>query len=149
MKNSLRISLKNGEKLFINGAVLRADRKVILEFLNDINFMLEHHILKEEETTTPLRQLYFIVQMILINPAGKDYALSFFQKTIGMLLACACNEEMFVALKRVEFLVMSGRFFEALKIIRSFYDIETQVIIQDEVFSSTIEYIQKEIALWK
>ena len=34
MKRTLRISLKSGERIFNNGAVLPVDRKVALEFLN-------------------------------------------------------------------------------------------------------------------
>ena len=41
MKSTLRISLKSGERIFINGAVLRVDRKVALEFLNDVTFLLD------------------------------------------------------------------------------------------------------------
>ena len=65
MKSTLRISLKSGERIFINGAVLRVDRKVALEFLNDVTFLLENHVLQPEDATTPLKQLYFIAQMIL------------------------------------------------------------------------------------
>lgn len=72
MKSTLRISLKSGEKIFINGAVLRVDRKVALEFLNDVTFLLENHVLQPDQATTPLRQLYFIAQMILINPEGRE-----------------------------------------------------------------------------
>jgi flagellar protein FlbT len=72
MKSSLRISLKAGERIFINGAVLRVDRKVALEFLNDVTFLLENHVLQPEQATTPLRQLYFIVQMMLINPKARN-----------------------------------------------------------------------------
>ena len=38
--SSLRIFLRPGEKVFLNGAVLRADRKVSLEVLNDVSFLL-------------------------------------------------------------------------------------------------------------
>ena len=72
MKSTLRISLKSGERIFVNGAVLRVDRKVAVEFLNDVTFLLENHVLQPEDATTPLKQLYFIAQMILINPEGAE-----------------------------------------------------------------------------
>ena len=74
MKSTLRISLKSGERIFVNGAVLRVDRKVAVEFLNDVTFLLENHVLQPEQATTPLRQLYFIAQMALINPEGTTHA---------------------------------------------------------------------------
>ena len=118
MKSTLRISLKAGEKIFINGAVLRVDRKVALEFLNDVTFLLENHVLQPEDATTPLRQLYFIAQMILINPEGKEQSTTMFRKSIVMLLSCFHNEEVLAELKRIDGLVATGRAFDALKAIR-------------------------------
>ena len=46
MKNTLKISLKPNEKIYINGAVLRVDRKVSIELLNDVQFLLENHVLQ-------------------------------------------------------------------------------------------------------
>ena len=72
MKKNLQISLKPGERIFINGAVLRVDRKVAVEFLNDVTFLLENHVLQPEGATTPLKQLYFILQVMLMNPTGAN-----------------------------------------------------------------------------
>ena len=55
----MRISLRAGERIYINGAVLRAERKLTFELLNNASFLLENHIIQAEEATTPLRQLYF------------------------------------------------------------------------------------------
>ena len=74
MKNTLRISLKPNEKIYINGAVVKVDRKVAIEFLNDVQFLMENHVLQPEQATTPLRQLYFIVQVILMTPGSADEA---------------------------------------------------------------------------
>jgi len=40
VSKSMHISLRPGEKLYLNGAVLRADRKMSLELLNDATFLL-------------------------------------------------------------------------------------------------------------
>ena len=64
----MHISLRAGEKIYINGAVLRSDRKVSIELLNDATFLLEAHVMKVEDASTPLRQLYFIIQIMLMNP---------------------------------------------------------------------------------
>lgn len=149
MKSTLRISLKSGEKIFINGAVLRVDRKVALEFLNDVTFLLENHVLQPEQATTPLRQLYFIAQMILINPEGKEQSTTMFRKSITMLLTCFQNDEILAELKRVDGLVATGRAFDALKAIRSLYAIEEQILNNHEMAPATIEHIRREIAPWR
>ena len=41
MKNTLKISLKPNEKIYLNGAVIRVDRKTTIELLNETQFLLE------------------------------------------------------------------------------------------------------------
>ena len=148
MKSSLRISLKAGERIFINGAVLRVDRKVALEFLNDVTFLLENHVLQPEQATTPLKQLYFIVQMMLINPEGSEQALGMFKKSVVMLLACFQNDEILSELKHIDGMVTQGRAFEALKAIRALYPIEEQILNSSAMPPQTIEQIRRELAPW-
>ena len=148
MKSTLRISLKSGERIFVNGAVLRVDRKVALEFLNDVTFLLENHVLQPEQATTPLRQLYFIAQMILINQEGAEQSTAMFRKSVIMLLACFKNEEVLAELKRVDGLVTQGRAFDALKAIRALYAVEDRILNNREMTPATVEHIRKEIALW-
>ncbi len=148
MKSTLRISLKSGERIFINGAVLRVDRKVALEFLNDVTFLLENHVLQPEQATTPLKQLYFIAQMILINPDGAQQSMVMFRKSISMLLTCFQNEEVLAELKRVDGMVSTGRAFDALKAIRGLYPIEEKILNNEEMTPAAVEQIRKEIAPW-
>lgn len=148
MKSTLKISLKSGERIFINGAVLRADRKVSLEFLNDVTFLLENHVIQPEDATTPLRQLYFIVQMMLINPEGIEQSTAMFRKSITMLLACFRNAEILAELKRVDGLVAQARRFDALKAIRALFPIEDSILNTPEMTPATMERISKELAPW-
>lgn len=148
MKSTLRLSLKSGEKIFVNGAVLRVDRKVSIEFLNDVTFLLENHVLQPEQTTTPLRQLYFIAQMMLINPEGKEHSMALFRKSITMLVACFQNEEVRAELKRIDTMVSSGRPFDALKAIRALYPVEEAILNKNEITPAAIMELRKEIALW-
>ncbi len=149
MKSSLRISLKTGEKIFINGAVLRVDRKVGLEFLNDVTFLLENHVLQPEEASTPLRQLYFIVQMMLINPEGAEQAQVMFKKSVVMLLSCFKNEQILTDLKHIDAMVTEGRVFESLKSIRSLFPIEDEILNNRQMPVETLEDITREIAPWR
>jgi flagellar biosynthesis repressor protein FlbT len=149
MKSTLRISLKSGEKIFINGAVLRVDRKVSLEFLNDVTFLLENHVLQPEDTTTPLRQLYFIAQMILINPEGKEHATAMFRRSIMLLLGCFNNDEILSELKRIDVMVASGKAFNALKAIRNLYPIEERILNNEDAPAAAFASFQKEMATWR
>ena len=50
----MNITLRAGEKLYINGAVIRVDRKATIELLNDVTFLLENHVMQADQATTPL-----------------------------------------------------------------------------------------------
>jgi flagellar protein FlbT len=128
MKASLKITLKPGEKIYVNGAVLKVDRKVSLEFLNEVQFLLENHVLQPEDATTPLRQLYFIVQVMLMNPDGADDAREMFRRSLALLLAGFDNDQVLASLKHVDQLVAEGQVYEALKTIRTLYRTEEEIL---------------------
>lgn len=124
----MHLSLRAGERIFINGAVLRVDRKVSIELLNDATFLLENHVLQVEEATTPLRQLYFVVQAMLIDPASADRAMTVFRDLHQATMNSFTNEEIVSGLKNVAELVETGRTFDALKGIRSLFSAEGVIL---------------------
>lgn len=124
MKNTLKISLKPNEKIYINGAVVRTDRKVTLELLNDVQFLMESHVLQADQATTPLRQLYFIAQIMLMNPSDAAGAQTLFRKSLPLMIASYADERIQSTLKHIDQLVAEGHVFEALKAIRSLYPLE-------------------------
>jgi flagellar protein FlbT len=128
MKNTLKISLKPNEKLYVNGAVLKVDRKVSVELLNDVQFLLESHVLQAEAASTPLRQLYFIVQVMLMNPDGAEAARAMFRKSLPLLLASFADEQIRAALKQIDRLVGEDHVYDALKAIRALYALEKEII---------------------
>lgn len=123
-KSTLKLSLKPGERIYLNGAVIRVDRKVTLELLNDVQFLLEGHVLQAEDASTPLRQLYFVAQIMLINPQGAEEAREMFRHSLPLMLASFHNERIRSTLKEVDRMVSEGHVYEALRAIRSLYPLE-------------------------
>ncbi len=117
----MHITLRPGEKLYLNGAVLRADRKVSLELLNDATFLLEAHVMSVEKATTPLRQLYFIVQMMLMNPLDVSAASRLFGESVIRMTAAYNDATVSGALAQTQAFVASARYFDALKLLRSLF----------------------------
>ena len=128
MRNTLKISLKPNEKIYLNGAVVRVDRKVTLELLNDVQFLLESHVLQIDEASTPLRQLYFILQVMLMNPGGAGDACDLFRRSLPMLLASFSDPEITSGLKHVDRMVGEGHIYDALKAIRGLYPLELKAL---------------------
>ena len=139
MKNKLRISLKPNEKIYINGAVVRVDRKVSIEFLNDVQFLLQTHVMQPEEASTPLRQLYFIAQIILMTPGAADEARTMFRKSLSMLLASFQHDQVLAGLKDIDRLVVEGQVYDALKAIRALYPLERSVLEGRPTFAASQE----------
>ncbi|TGD95608.1 flagellar biosynthesis repressor FlbT [Methylobacterium nonmethylotrophicum] len=124
----MRLSLRAGERIYINGAVLRVDRKVAIELLNDATFLLESHVLQAEDATTPLRQLYFAAQTMLIDPGQAGAARALYDGLRSGLLATTGEVELHEGLAAAHALVEAGRLFEALKLIRGLYPLEAALM---------------------
>ena len=124
----MKISLRAGERVYINGAVLRVDRKVSLELVNDVMFLLEAQVMQAADATTAMRQLYFIVQLMLMNPTDVDAAASLYGQHHAALLAVCENREMLDGLAAIDEMVGGTRYFEALKRIRALFPLEQAIL---------------------
>ena len=124
MSNVLKLRLKPRERLFVNGAVLQVDRRVGLSFLNDVSFLLEAYVIQASEVTTPLRELYFVIQSMLIEPATKDEQ----RRHIGCALIGFLNDpkyrDVYVEIEKAVHLAQADQCFEALKILRATFPVE-------------------------
>jgi flagellar protein FlbT len=128
MSKAMQLTLKAGDRVFINGAVLRAGRKVTLELLNDATFLLEGHVLQPEETTTPLRQLYFVLQTALMDPQNAAEAEELFSGLLQRTKAAFSSSAILAGLASAEALVASGRCFDALREIRRLLPVEAEIL---------------------
>lgn len=128
MNKTLQFRMKAGTKLFVNGAVMRFDRKVAVEFLNDVTFLLENHVLQQEDATTPLKQLYFIIQMGLIDPEHRGEQRALLEQTLTDIIATFENPFMLRALDGIRQLLARDRYFDALKSVRDLFPVEASII---------------------
>ena len=128
----MNISLKRGEKIYINGAVFRVDRKVCIELLNDVTFLLENHVMQAVDATTPLKQLYFAVQLMLISPNDIDAALYLSRDILATCSKTMPDPRIVEGLSSVAKLIESKRYFDALKILRGLFPLEAQAMAQSE-----------------
>ena len=128
MSGPIQISLKAGERIYINGAVVRADRKITLQFLNDVVFILETHVMQAEETTTPLRQLYFVVQALLMDPKNAEATRNLFHRMHASTMASFTNAAIRGELGAIARLVADESAFEALKRLRALFASEDAIL---------------------
>jgi flagellar protein FlbT len=120
----MNITLRAGERIYINGAVLRVDRKATLELLNDATFLLEAHVIQAEDATTPLRQIYFVVQVMLMDPASARSTALLATSLIDKASTAFEAESIRHGLSSVQELIGRLRYFEAMKALRAMYPLE-------------------------
>ncbi|MFA5950155.1 MAG: flagellar biosynthesis repressor FlbT [Hyphomicrobium sp.] len=128
MSKCTQIHLRQGERIFINGAVVKADRNVTLDFLNSVPYLLERQIMQPAETTTPMRQIYFIVQTMVLDPVGVAAASEVFTGTMTWMLETHTNSDVLAGLGEVAALVEAGKPFEALSIVRDLIPVEDTIL---------------------
>lgn len=120
----MNITLRAGERLYINGAVIRMDRKATIELLNDATFLLETHVMQAKDATTPLRQIYFVVQVMLMDPPSARTTVDLAKSLIDKANAAFETPQIRSGLKLVHELIGRSRFFEAMKTLRGLYSVE-------------------------
>lgn len=120
----MNITLRAGERIYINGAVLRVDRKATLELMNDATFLLETHVMQADEATTPLRQIYFVVQVMLMDPASARTTAQLAASLIEKAQLAFDAPPVRQGLDNVSDLIGRARYFEAMKSLRAMYPLE-------------------------
>jgi flagellar protein FlbT len=134
---SIRLYLKPNEKLYLNGAVIKVDRKVSIELLNDASFLLANHVLQAEHADTPLRQLYFVVQMMLMDPMSVERPLQLFHEMASDLREAVKEQAILDGLAAVETAVLAGDYFNALKILRQIQPAEAELLGRHETSTAS------------
>jgi flagellar biosynthesis repressor protein FlbT len=129
MKSTFKVALRAHERLYINGAVIACDRKTCIEFLNDVNFLMENHVMQETQATTPLRQLYFVIQVMLMSPQDVSAALGLYRMQLPATLGAFSHQAILSQVKDADRLVHEARYYEAMKTLRAVFSLEEEIIL--------------------
>jgi len=122
------LKLRAGEKLYINGAVIKVERKATIELLNDATFLLEAHVLQPEDANTPLRQLYFVLQTQLMEREASSRTLRMFGEMSAATREALGGGLVADGLIGADALVEAGRIFEAMKTLRGLFALEAELM---------------------
>jgi len=80
----LKIQLKKGQKIIINGAVLEnaSSRTASLLVINNASIMRDADVLTPEDAVTPAARVYYSLQCMYLFPEEKDTHLPRFNEFI-------------------------------------------------------------------
>jgi len=124
----LKIRLRNGEKMVVNGAVLRAASATTLWLENDAAILRGREVMTPEEADTPARRLYFACMMAYLDADRRTQ----YQLDIVALLADLMDAfdapEAKVACGALACDAASGLYYRALTHCRALIDHEAELL---------------------
>lgn len=124
----MHVALRAGERLYINGGVIRVDRKVMIELLNDVTFLLGTHVIQARDANTPLKQIYFVVQTLMMDPQSRANVAPLARQMTSDAIASFDDHSILSALKHVDELIATGEPLAAMKLLRSNFDREHSIM---------------------
>ncbi|MDE2579182.1 MAG: flagellar biosynthesis repressor FlbT [Hyphomicrobiales bacterium] len=124
----MRISLRAGERIYLNGAVFSVDRKVSLDLLNDATFLLDAHVMQAQDANTPLRRLYFVLQTMLMDPADAGATRIQARDMFESIQAAVQGDVLAEKIAAVRRSFDNRRLFEALKGLRAAFPDEAELL---------------------
>ncbi|MBL6945325.1 MAG: flagellar biosynthesis repressor FlbT [Rhodospirillales bacterium] len=125
----LKIEIKTGDKIIINGAVMENDGPTA-KFLihNKCSILREKEVMAEEDSTTPASRIYFALQCAYIFPHKKNEYLELFGNYVSDYLAASPSSG--VILDKVLEEVTHDRLYQGLRAAQELLDHEDQLMAQ-------------------
>jgi flagellar biosynthesis repressor protein FlbT len=129
----MKIHLKKGEKIYINGAVIMVEQRCSIQLLNNVTFLLESHVMQAEKAKTPFEQLYFVLQTMLIDPESEGLTRQMYWHLSDNLRKVLVNKNLLGGLSEADDLVKNQQFYEALRVLRGLFAIENSILQVNEM----------------
>ncbi|HWW65158.1 MAG TPA: flagellar biosynthesis repressor FlbT [Sphingomonadaceae bacterium] len=111
---ALRITLRDGEKMILNGAVLRAVGRTQLCLENTAAILRGRDVMSPDEANTPAKRLYFACMMAYIDPDDlgrhRDNILILVQDLLGAFRSAEAKSICAAFAEKVA----TGQFYRAL-----------------------------------
>lgn len=122
---ALKIELKPGERIAVNGAVLtNGDRRAVLSIENRAAVLRERDIMQAHEATTPARRVYLPVMLMALDPAAREDAAPEFEKRLLEFAGALSDRAALELCLKASAAVANGDYYRALGACRALIDFE-------------------------
>ena len=127
----LKLSLKPHEKFVVNGAVMiNGDRKSEVVLQNKASILREKDILQPNDATTPLKRVYFPIQMMYLESSAGgeniDAYYDAFAERMADFMGVISNPDVMAACVAISRDVLAGHYYRALMTCRRLFDYEQE-----------------------
>ena len=125
----LKLSLKPHEKFVVNGAVMiNGDRKAEVVLQNKASVLREKDILQPSDASTPLRRVYFPIQMMYHDQASGgenlDTYYDAFAERMAEFMGAISNPDVLAACVAISRDVLAAQYYRALITCRRLFEYE-------------------------
>ena len=124
----LRISLRDGERIIINGSVVRSVGRSMLSVENSSAILRGRDVMRPEEANTPARRLYFACMLAYIDPENVDQHQHSVAALAGELAAVLVQPEARASCLSIVRHSSENAFYKALAECRQLVAYETEAI---------------------
>jgi len=131
---TLRISLRDGEQMIVNGAVLRSIGRTDLCVENGVTLLRGREVMKAEEATTPARRLYYTCMLAYIDPEGAGRHQDEIVDCLGGLMTALESLEAKAICASFARKVATGDYYRALA------DCRTLISYEADVFQRAVQH---------
>ena len=124
---ALKLTLRPGEKLVINGAVVQnGDRRATMVVQNRASILREKDILKPEDANTPVRRIYFAIMMLYLDERGEKQWMEEFTVRMTEFFNVLSNADAISDCVNIIKQVQSRQYYKALLTCRQLMPFEEE-----------------------
>jgi len=122
---ALKLSLKPGEKIAINGAVIvNGERRSSFVVENRASILRHRDIMQADEATTPAKRIYFPVMMMALDADMRGEMLAEFEQRITEFAGAVTDREALDTCLKISASVANQDYYKALSPCRTLIEFE-------------------------
>jgi len=126
---ALKINIKPGEKIVVNGAVITiAEGGNALILQNHAVFLRGKDIMQQEDATTPARKIYFYLMLMYLDSDSQEMYYGTFMEFMNELMKATTLRDVADSLMIIFRHVQRGDYYKALKVCKALVDFETELL---------------------
>lgn len=144
---TLKISLRDGEKLVVNGAVLRSVGRAVISVENRAAILRGRDVISREDATTPARRLYHACITAYTDPEHRDLHQDSIIAALTGIVAAMPSHAAQSACASFAHRVAMGDYYRALAACRDLIALEREIAVATLICSAAAENAVLERAL--
>ncbi len=126
---ALKINVKPGEKIVINGAViLMGEGSTYIVLQNHATFLREKDIMQEEDASTPAKRIYFHLMCMYLDQDNYESYYNSFMDRMSDLLKATNLADVRDCLMNIFTFVHKRQFYQALKACKALMQFEAHLL---------------------